>query len=270
VPASPPPALPPRPGPVYATPPPSHGAPGRTSFDGSRAAAHGFSPPQSWEAKLGDLAARAGSDDDDDRSVADSSVYLDAADEDEERMGLVSGWSGPASTSGPSSHGSNASSTVWGSERDRQFSGKLLQSVETFRAAAEAEAAEASARGGTYGAPPRGQLPPLRVDEALASASRRLRGLGEDTTTRRYRGYDGSSLEGRRVVAAASALAAALRAPCCATRVEEQGNVILSVVVGRGGRPASDALREAALEAGAPAAWGRHVDTGLHVCCDVS
>jgi hypothetical protein len=115
------------------------------------------------------LAARAGSDDDDDRSIADSSVYLDAADEDEERMGLVSGWSGPASTSGPSSHGSNASSTVWGSERDRQFSGKLLQSVETFRAAAEAEAAEASARGGTYGAPPRGQLPPLRSEPPPAS-----------------------------------------------------------------------------------------------------
>ena len=115
-----------------------------------------------------------------------------------------------------------------------------------------------------------GQMPPLRVDEALAEASRRLRGLGEDTTTRRYRGYDGNSVEGRRVVAAASALAEALDAPCCATRVEEQGNVVLSVVVVGGGRPDSKALHEAALDAGVPAAWGRHVSAGLHVCGDVS
>lgn len=165
IPASPAPALPPRPGAAYGTPPASHGpgssrGPSRTSFDGAgRAAAHGFSPPQSWEAKLGDLAAQGTGSDDDDRSVADSSVYLDAAEEDEERQGLFSGnggWgnTGPASTSGPSSNGSNASSTMWGTERERQFSGKLLQGVETFRAAAEAEALEASARGGSYNTTP--------------------------------------------------------------------------------------------------------------------
>ena len=81
-----------------------------------------------------------------------------------------------------------------------------------------------------------GQLAPLRVDEALAGACRRLRGLAEDTGTRQYRGYEDASAAGSRVVACAAALAAALQAPCWATRVDGQGNVILSVVVGAVGR----------------------------------
>ena len=111
-----------------------------------------------------------------------------------------------------------------------------------------------------------GQLAPLRVDEALRLAYRRLCGLGEDTSSRQYRGYDAASGDGRRLVACATALAAALQAPCWATRVDGQGNVILSVVVGAA-RP--DALRDAAMEAGraAPFDCGAYVDAGLHVVC---
>ena len=113
-----------------------------------------------------------------------------------------------------------------------------------------------------------GQLAPLRVDEAFGMVCRRLRGLGEDTGSRRFRGYEGDSADGRRVVAYAPALAAALDSPCWATRVDGQGNVVLTVVFGAA-RPDEDALEEAATKAsrGAPFDCATYVNTGLHVVC---
>ena len=109
-----------------------------------------------------------------------------------------------------------------------------------------------------------GQLAPLRVDEAVGMAWRRLRGLGEDTSTRQYRGYDASGVEGRRLLGCAAALVAALHAPCWATRVDEQGNVVLSVVVGVARPDAGRMLREVA-SIGAPFDCAAYVNAGLHV-----
>ena len=137
---------------------------------------------------------------------------------------------------------------------------ELLQSLELLRTCVRPDGGAVLMN--THG----GQLPPLRVDEAFAAASRRLRGLGEDATSRRFRGYDADSAAGRRVVTAAEALAAALRAPCYATRVDNQGNVILSVMVG--GDPRVVGVAEAALRAGAPSWCAELAAVGLHVCAE--
>ncbi len=119
-----------------------------------------------------------------------------------------------------------------------------------------------------------GTLPPLRVDEAAAAALRRLRGLPPDAASRRWRGYDAAAPDGRRVAAAAAALAAALRADARAVRVERQGNIIVSVLPGEaGGDDAAAAwaerLRGAAQEAGAAAGvpfdCGERAVRGMHV-----
>jgi len=113
-----------------------------------------------------------------------------------------------------------------------------------------------------------GQLAPLRVDEAIATVGRRLRGQGEDTSSRQYRGYEADSADGRHLVACGTALAEALDAVCWATRVDGQGNVVLTVVVGAA-RPDKDALEQAAMKAcqGAPFDCAAYVNTGLHVVC---
>jgi hypothetical protein len=139
-----------------------------------------------------------------------------------------------------------------------------------------------------------GQLPPLRVDEALAAAARALRRQPPDARCRRYAGYDAAAPDGARVVAAAVALAAALGGTARAARVEEQGNVIISVLLGDGddgdatsastsSTPArnaaprldvafSEALRAAAdaaaAEAGVPFECGERSVRGLHVVAD--
>ncbi len=115
-----------------------------------------------------------------------------------------------------------------------------------------------------------GQLPPLRVDEALAAALRAARGLGEDPACRRTRGYDCAAPAGRAVVAAAAALAAALRGDARAVRVERQGNVIVCVLPGAAADAAfAERLRGAAaaagLAAGVPFECGERAVRGLHL-----
>jgi hypothetical protein len=130
-----------------------------------------------------------------------------------------------------------------------------------------------------------GQLPPLRVDEALAAAARALTRQPPDAACRRYRGYDAAAPAGARVVAAATALAAALGGTARAARVEAQGNVIISVLLDdaddatsahdaapRLDVPFSERLRAAAAAAGdaagVPFECGARAVCGMHVVAD--
>jgi hypothetical protein len=171
-------------------PPPPSFSRTRTSLD-----APGFASTPRWDGR--------GTEGASDEEFDGVSVYLDAADEEDERAGLVNLW-GPASSagSGPSSmgpssvgpssvyHGTNTAfgaasgpqsvtngppsvgapvGAPWGSERERTYSSRLLQDADAFRAAAAAEAAAAAADGsggGGFGASPgagRPPLPPLRA-----------------------------------------------------------------------------------------------------------
>jgi hypothetical protein len=141
----------------------------------------GRAPPSRAASRMGTSSGGGGSDDDLDFDGA--SVYLDAADEEDERSGLVNLWGpassvssaggGPASFApasmnfGPSSVGGGgaplsvaasaplsvaasappggAVGAAWGTERERTYSARLMQGAEAFRAAAEAEAAAEAA-----------------------------------------------------------------------------------------------------------------------------
>jgi hypothetical protein len=215
-PLSPAPSLPPRPGQgqhahaaalaaLASPPPPSYNGRGRASVssdvfaspigwgpsdpfgaanynNGPPSVGPGRGPPSRAPSRMGTSSGGGGSDDDGDFDGA--SVYLDAADEEDERSGLVNLWGpassvssmgGPASFAPASSNFAPASSNgsvaggygggggggagfsaatsappggavgaAWGTERERTYSARLLQGADAFRAAAEAEAAAAA------------------------------------------------------------------------------------------------------------------------------
>ncbi len=116
-----------------------------------------------------------------------------------------------------------------------------------------------------------GELPQLSLGEAFMLAIRGQDAYAEQAP--RGKGYDPASPAGRRIVAAASALAGAFGGDACAVRVARQGNVVLSVVPGASRQQQMEAFRDqmrsAAQRMGAelrvPFECGERAVKGLHV-----